>query len=43
MFLTIRQSVRQSWFFVVVFCQRNSSETAQQNFMKLCNFEGHTL
>ena len=25
------------------FCQHNSSETAQQNFMKLCIFEGHTM
>ena len=37
MFLTcpsVCQSVRQSCFS----CQRNSSETAQQNFMKLCSF-----
>ena len=24
-------------------CQRNSSETAQQNFVKLCSCEGHTM
>ena len=23
-------------------CQRNSSETAQQNFVKLCSCEGHS-
>ena len=38
MFLT-RQSVCQSCFS----CQRNSSETAQQNFVKLCNYEGHNV
>ena len=24
-------------------CQHNSSETAQQNFVKLCSCEGHTM
>ena len=24
-------------------CQRNSSETAHQNFVKLCSCEGHTM
>ena len=24
-------------------CQRNSSETAQQNFVKLCSYEGHNV
>ena len=24
-------------------CQRTSSETAQQNFVKLCSYEGHTM
>ena len=24
-------------------CERNSSETAQHNFMKLCSYEGHTV
>ena len=24
-------------------CQRNSSETARQNFVKLCSYEGHTV
>ena len=24
-------------------CQRNSSETAQQNFLKLCSIEGHNV
>ena len=32
----ISQSVHQSSFS----CQRNSSETAQQNFVKLCSYEG---
>ena len=27
----------------VFFCQRNSSETAQQNFVKLCSYEEHTM
>ena len=42
MFLThpsVSQSVRQSYFI----CQHNSSETAQQNSMKLCSCEGHTM
>ena len=42
MFLTrpsVRQSVRQSCFS----CQRYSSETAQQNFVKLCSYEGHNV
>ena len=36
---SVRQSVRQSCFS----CQRNSSETAQQNFLKLCSYEGHNV
>ena len=24
-------------------CKRNSSETAQQNFVKLCSYEGHNV
>ena len=36
MFLT-RPSVSQSCFS----CQHNSSETAEQNFVKLCSYEGH--
>ena len=24
-------------------CQRNSSETAQLNFLKLCSFKGHNV
>ena len=42
MFLTrpsVCQSVRQSCFA----CQHNSSETAQQNFLKLCSYEGHNV
>ena len=42
MFLTrpsVSQSVRQSCFS----CQRNFSETAQQNFLKLCSYEGHKM
>ena len=38
MFFT-RRSVRPS----CLSCQRNSSETAQQNFMKLCSYEGHNV
>ena len=38
MFLT-RPSVRQSCFS----CQRNSSETAQENFLKRCNYKGHNV
>ena len=34
---SVSQSVRQSCFS----CQRNSSETARQNFLKLCSYEGH--
>ena len=37
--LSVSQSLHQSCFF----CKRNSSETAQQNFMKLCNYEGHDV
>ena len=37
--LSVSQSVRQSYFS----CQRNSSETAQQNFVKLCSYEGHNV
>ena len=36
---SVCQSVRQSCFT----CQRNSSETAQQNFLKLCINEGHSV
>ena len=36
---SVSQSVRQSCFS----CQRNSSETAQQNFVKLCSDEGHNV
>ena len=36
---SVSQSVRQSCFS----CQRNSSETAQQNFMKLCSYKGHNV
>ena len=25
------------------FCQRNSYEAAQQNFIKLCSYEGHNV
>ena len=42
MFLTrpsVSQSIRQSCFS----CKRNSSETAQQNFVKLCSYEGHNV
>ena len=35
--LSVCESVLQSCFS----CQRNSSETAQQNFLKLCSYEGH--
>ena len=35
----VNQSVRQSCFS----CQRNSSETAQQNFVNLCSYEGHNV
>ena len=24
-------------------CQRNSSETTQQNYLKLCSYEGHNV
>ena len=37
--LSVSQSVCQSCFS----CQRNSSETAQQNFVKLCSYEGHNV
>ena len=36
---SVRQSVCQSCFS----CQRNSSETAQQNFVKLCSYEKHNV
>ena len=42
MFLTrpsVSQSVSQSCFS----CQHNSSDTAQQNFVKLCGYEGHNV
>ena len=32
-------SVRQSCFS----CQHNSSETSQQNMVKLCSYEGHNV
>ena len=37
--LSVGQSVRQSCFS----CQRNSSETAQQNFEELCSYEGYNV
>ena len=41
MFLT-RPSVSQSVSPLGrLFCQHNSSETIQQNFLKLCSYEGH--
>ena len=36
---SVSQSVGQSCFS----CQRNSSETAQLNFLKLCSYEGHNV
>ena len=42
MFLTrpsVIQSVRQFCFS----CQRNSSKNAQQNFVKLCSYEGQCV
>ena len=33
---SVSQLVSQSFLF---FCQRNSSETALQNFMKLCSYK----
>ena len=36
---SVSQSVRQSCFS----CWPNSSETAQQNFVKLCSYEGHNV
>ena len=36
---SVSQSVRQSCFS----CQRNSSETTQQNVVKLCSYEGHNV
>ena len=42
MFLTrpsVHQLVSQSCFS----CQRNSSETAQQNFVNLCSYKGHNM
>ena len=36
---SISQSVSQSCFS----CQHNSSETAQQNIVKLCSYEGHNV
>ena len=35
----VSQSVHQSCFS----CQRNSFETARQNFVKLCSYEGHNV
>ena len=46
MFLTrpsVSQSVCQSVSQSCFSCQRNSSETAQQNFVKLCSYEGHNV
>ena len=40
--LSVSQSVSQS-VSPVFSCQRNSSETAQQNFLKLCSNEGHNV
>ena len=40
MFLT-RPSGSQSVRQPCVSCQRNSCKTAQQNFVKLCSYEGH--
>ena len=37
--LSVSQSVGQSCFS----SQRNSSETAEQNFMKLCSYERHNV
>ena len=37
--LSVSHSFSQSCFS----CQRQSSETAQQNFVKLCSYEGHNL
>ena len=37
--ISVRQSVSQS----CISCQRNSSETAQKNFVKLCIHEGHNV
>ena len=37
--LSVSQSVLQSCFS----CQRNSSETHQQNLVKICNYEGHNV
>ena len=37
--LSVSHSVRQSCFS----SQRNSSETAQQDFVKLGTYEGHTV
>ena len=43
MFLT-RLSVSQSVLLFGFFLgQRNSPETAQQNFVKLCSYEEHTM
>ena len=42
MFLT-RPSVSQSVSPSVLYFLYNSSETAQQNFMKLCRYEGHNV
>ena len=36
---SVSLSVRQSCFSY----QRNSSETAQPNFLKLCTYEGHNV
>ena len=38
---SVSQSISQSVSQSCHPCQRNSSETAQQNFMKLCSNEGH--
>ena len=41
MFWPVRQSVSQSVRQSCFSCKRNSSETAQQNFLKLCSYEEH--
>ena len=41
--LSVSQSVCQSVCQSCFSCQHNSSETAQQNFVKLCSYEGHDV
>ena len=40
---SVSQSVSQSYRQSCFSCQRNSSETTQQNFLKLCSYEGHNM